>query len=193
MASMSPPDLRSHLRRRLEQEPAPVPGPGDRLAAVLALIVGDVDPAIVFTERSAGLRRHGGEMSFPGGLQEPSDISLAATALRESMEEIGLDPATPDVLGALPAVHTFVSGILVVPFVGVVDRLPELAPADGEIARILTIPVAELAGAEREVTWVRPGADPWTGWVYEVEGATIWGVTGRMLHELLSVVRGVPA
>jgi 8-oxo-dGTP pyrophosphatase MutT (NUDIX family) len=159
------------------------------LAAVLALIVGEREPAIVFTERSAELRRHAGEMSFPGGLQEPEDASLLETALREANEEIGLDPDAPVVLGALPAVHTFVSGILVVPFVGVVDEPPPLMPSDGEIARIISVPVDALAAAERQITWVRPGGEPWNGWVYEVEGATIWGATGRMLHELLSVFR----
>jgi len=182
-------DLRGLLRLGLESDPAPVPGPGDRLAAVLALVAGETDPIVVFTERSAGLRRHPGEVSFPGGLQEPQDGSLVATALREANEEIGLDPSAPEVLGALPAVHTFVSGILVVPFVGALDQLPLLAPADGEIARVITVPVAALVEAEREVSWVRPGGESWTGWVYEVEGATVWGATGRMVHELLGIVR----
>jgi 8-oxo-dGTP pyrophosphatase MutT (NUDIX family) len=153
------------------------------------LVAGDTEPNVVFTERSAGLRRHAGEVSFPGGLQEPQDGSLVTTALREANEEIGLDPSTPEILGALPAVNTFVSGILVVPFVGVLDELPPLAPADGEIARVITVPVVALVEAEREVSWVRPGGESWTGWVYEVEGATIWGATGRMVHDLLGIVR----
>jgi 8-oxo-dGTP pyrophosphatase MutT (NUDIX family) len=185
--------IRDVLRRRLEPTPEPVPGPGDRLAAVLALIVGEHGPRVVFTERSADLRRHAGEMSFPGGLQEPEDGSLLETALREAKEEIGLDPRAPDVLGALPSVHTFVSGILVVPFVGALDEAPDLAPADGEIARIVSVPLAVLATVEKEVAWVRPGGEPWNGWVYEVDGATIWGATGRMLHELLALAREVAA
>ena len=163
------------------------------MAAVLALVALETDPIVVFTERSAGLRRHAGEVSFPGGLQEPQDGSLLTTALREANEEIGLDPSAPEVLGALPAVHTSVSGILVVPFVGVVDELPSLAPADGEIARVITVPVAALIEGERKVSWVRPGGKPWTGWVYEVEGATVWGATGRMVHDLLGIVREAPA
>lgn len=151
---------------------------------MLALLV-EQDGSIVFTERSAGLRRHAGEVSFPGGLAEPDDPSLAATALREAEEEIGLDRALPEVLGALPAVHTYVSGILVTPFVAVLDRLPPLAPADGEIARVLTVPIERLVAAERAVTWTRPGDRRWTGWVYVVGDATIWGATGTMLHELL--------
>jgi 8-oxo-dGTP pyrophosphatase MutT (NUDIX family) len=185
------PDLRSHLRASLEPDAAPEAAPGDRLAAVLALVIED-EAAIVFTERSAELRRHAGEISFPGGLAEPQDASLAATALREAHEEIGLDPALPDVLGALSPVHTFVSGILVAPFVATVERRPALAPHDGEIARVLIVPIARLLEVERTVTWRRPGGQAWTGWVYDVDGATIWGATGWMLHDLLDRVR-VPA
>ena len=96
-------------------------------------------------------------------------------------------------LGALPAVPTFVSGIVVAPFVGVVEELPTLWPADGEIARVLIVPVAALLAAEREVAWVRPGGAGWTGWVYEVNGGTIWGATARMLHDLLRLLRGALA
>lgn len=186
-------DVRAALSDRLMPAPELAPGPGDRLAAVLALVVERPERSIVFTERSATLRRHAGEISFPGGLREPEDASLAETALREAEEEIGLDRAAPLVLGALSAVHTFVSGILVAPFVAVLPELPALAPADGEIARVLTVPVASLIAAEREIAWVRPGGARWDGWLYEIDGGTIWGATGRMLHELLSVLREVPA
>ena len=78
----------------------------------------------MFTVRAAALSRHAGEISFPGGLQDPGE-TLVETALREAHEEIGLDPdAVDDSLGALPPVHTFVSGILVVPFVGMLRRCP---------------------------------------------------------------------
>ncbi len=76
--------------------------------------------------RAAELSRHPGEVSFPGGLLDPGE-SLAEAALREAHEEIGLDPALPELLGALPPVHTPVSGILVVPFVGVLDGPPPLS------------------------------------------------------------------
>jgi 8-oxo-dGTP pyrophosphatase MutT (NUDIX family) len=181
-------DIRSHLRAALDADPVPEPAPGDRLAAVLALLIEEED-AVVLTERSAELRRHAGEISFPGGLAEPGDASLAATALREAQEEIGLDPALPEIVGALPSVHTFVSGILVTPFVGVVQRSPELAPRDGEVVRVLTTPIARLLEIERTVTWERPGGRRWTGWVYDVDGSTIWGATGWMLHDLLELLR----
>lgn len=185
---------RAALRGSLDQDPTPVPAPGDRLASVLALVIEDPEPAVLFTERAPDLSRHAGEMSFPGGLQDPEDDDLAATALREADEEIGLPPEAPELLGALPAVHTFVSGILVTPFVGVVSSLPPLAVSDGEIARVLTVPVRTLATLEEERELRREGGRVWRGWWYETPGATIWGATGFMLHAFLELVRKeVPA
>jgi 8-oxo-dGTP pyrophosphatase MutT (NUDIX family) len=180
---------RSALRAALAADPHPLPAPGDRLAAVLALLVESPEPSLVFTERGAHLRRHPGEVSFPGGLVEPGDEDLAATALREAREEIGLDPQAPEILGALPSVHTFVSGILVTPFVGAIEAALPLAPGDGEIARVLTVPVAVLATVEEERELHREGGRVWHGWWYEVDDATIWGATGFMVRALLNIVR----
>jgi 8-oxo-dGTP pyrophosphatase MutT (NUDIX family) len=188
--------VREHLdelRARLAPDPRPSPDPGDRLAAVLALVILEPDPALLFTERARDLRRHPGEVSFPGGLVEAHDVDLLTTALRETEEEIGLRRDDVEVLGALPPVHTFVSGILVTPFVGTVPALPTLRVSDGEIIRVLTPSLAALDAAEQERVYRRPGGDgpdrSWTGWAYEVDGATIWGATGRMLHTLLELLR----
>lgn len=172
----------------LDADPAPRLADGDRLAAVLAPLVLAPEPALIFTERAAELSRHAGEVSFPGGLQDPGE-TLAETALREAHEEIGLDPALSDLLGALPAVHTTVSGILVVPFLGMLDASPALSISDGEIAEVLTVPVARLAEVERPMELARPSGGTWRGWAYELEGHTIWGATGWMLHELLELLR----
>lgn len=182
------PDLRAPLRAALDPSPTPIVAPGDRLAAVLAPLVEQPEPALVFTLRSSVLSRHAGEISFPGGLQDPGE-SLAETALREAQEEIGLDPALPHLLGALPPVHTTVSGILVVPFVGALRELPLLTPSDREIEEVLVFPIARLAEVEAEVEYELAGGRAWRGWAYELAGATVWGATGRMLHDLLEVVR----
>jgi 8-oxo-dGTP pyrophosphatase MutT (NUDIX family) len=180
--------VRARLREVLDPDPAPEPDKGDRLAAVLAPLVLAPEPALIFTERAAELSRHAGEVSFPGGLQDPGE-TLAQTALRETEEEIGLDPRLPDLIGALPPVHTTVSGILVVPFLGVLEGAPSLTVSDGEIAEVLTVPVARLAGLERPMELARPGGGTWHGWAYELEGHTIWGATGWMLHGLLELLR----
>lgn len=172
----------------LEPDPSPTPAPGDRLAAVLAPIVLQPEPSLIFTVRAAALSRHAGEIAFPGGLQDPGE-SLAQTALREAHEEIGLDPALPRLLGALPPVHTFVSGILVVPFVGTLEHAPALTVNGAEIAEVLTFGIASLAAAERAVSYDRPGGGVWRGFAYELEGHTVWGATGWMLHSLLETIR----
>jgi 8-oxo-dGTP pyrophosphatase MutT (NUDIX family) len=181
-------DAIASLAAALETEPSPAPGPGDRLAAVLVPIVLEPEPSLILTVRAAALSRHAGEISFPGGLQDPNE-RLAQTALREAHEEIGLDPSLPRVLGALPAVHTFVSGILVVPFVGTLERSPSLTVNDGEIDEVLTFGIASLAAAERAVSYDRPEGGVWRGFAYELDGHTVWGATGWMLHSLLDMIR----
>jgi 8-oxo-dGTP pyrophosphatase MutT (NUDIX family) len=181
-------DIGSALAPRLDPDPRPQAAAGDRLAAVLALLVGD-DPTLLFTERAAALSRHAGEVSFPGGLRDRSDGDLRTTALRETHEELGIDPATIEVLGALPPIHTFVSGILVTPFVGVIARLPALSVSEAEIARVLEVPVRDLAAVEEERELREEGGETWRGWWYPMTEATIWGATGFMVHELLTLLR----
>jgi 8-oxo-dGTP pyrophosphatase MutT (NUDIX family) len=182
-------DLAAALAPRLVAVPQPEPAPGDRLAAVLALLVGRDEPTVLFTERAAALSRHPGEVSFPGGLQDPGDESLRSTALRETQEEVGIDPDAIDVLGSLPPVHTFVSGILVTPFVAVIPALPPLTISAFEIARVLEVPLRALAATEEERELREEGGTTWRGWWYPVTEATIWGATGFMVHELLRLVR----
>lgn len=186
---MYPAGLRDRLRAALDPAPDPTPEPGDRLAAVLALLVETPELALVFAKRSDALPRHAGEISFPGGIADEGDAGLAATALREAEEEVGLDPSLPELLGALQPVHTTVSGILVVPFVGMVEAPPALTVGDGEIDEVLAFPVRRLLEVETIVEFEPAEGRRWRGWVYELDGHTIWGATGWMLHELLSVLR----
>jgi 8-oxo-dGTP pyrophosphatase MutT (NUDIX family) len=158
------------------------------LAAVLAPLIESPEPALVFTVRASGLSRHAGEVSFPGGLQDPGE-ALVETALREAFEEIGLVGRDVDVLGALPPVHTSVSGILVIPFVGILEAPPAFNVSDDEIAEVLTVSVTRLAGVEREVEYRFEDRGTWRGWAYDVEPHTVWGATGRMLHSLLEAIR----
>jgi 8-oxo-dGTP pyrophosphatase MutT (NUDIX family) len=182
------PSLQDVLRSALDPAPAHAPGPGDRLAAVLAPLVEAPAPSLIFTVRAASLSRHAGEVSFPGGLVDDGE-SPADAARREAFEEIGLDPALPHLVGSLPPVHTYVSAILVVPFVGLLDREPELFPAEAEIQEILRVPLADLAAVEGPMRLPREDGGSWEGWAYPVEGHTIWGATGFMLHAFLEILR----
>ena len=166
----------------------PPPGTEGRPAAVLILLIDGIEPAVLFTKRADELPRHAGEISFPGGLRQAEDHDLLETALRETEEELGLSRAHVDVLGALEPFLTYTTGFWVTPFVGALHAGPPLAPSPAEIAEVLEVPLSRLDRVEKEVEWRREGWT-WTGFVYEVDGHTIWGATGRMLHEFLEVVR----
>jgi 8-oxo-dGTP pyrophosphatase MutT (NUDIX family) len=185
---MDAPVLRTLLATALERDPSPEPGPGEGLAAVLLPVVDGEDSWIVFTRRTDDLPRHAGEISFPGGLRRADDRTVLDTALRESEEELGLSPSEVEVLGALPPVHTFVSGILIVPFVGLLGPGPTFAPNAGEIAEVLQYPLAQLTEAESEVELPR-GDDVYRGFAYEMGDNTIWGATARILHSLIEILR----
>jgi 8-oxo-dGTP pyrophosphatase MutT (NUDIX family) len=156
---------------------------------VLVVLSEEPTPSVLLTERAATMSRHAGEVSFPGGLQDPEDATLLETALREAREEVGLPGVGVDPVGALPPIHTFVSGILVTPFVAVCRSFPALRPSESEIARILVASIATLAGVEQERELHREGGRSWMGWWYDLGDATVWGATGFMLHALLELVR----
>jgi 8-oxo-dGTP pyrophosphatase MutT (NUDIX family) len=182
------PSLQDALVAALEPAPAYAPAPGDRLAAVLAPLVESTPPSLIFTVRSDDLSRHPGEVSFPGGLVDEGE-SAADAARREAFEEIGLDPALPRLVGALPPVHTYVSSILVVPFVGLLAEPPDLFAAEAEIKEIVRVPLARLATLEEPMELPRADGSLWHGWAYPLEGHTIWGATGLMLHSFLETLR----
>lgn len=190
---MPVPDLRARLLEVLDREPAPATSPGTRAAGVLVPVVAGPEPSVVFTRRSADLSRHAGEISFPGGLADPHDAGPIATALREFEEELGVSASSVEVLGALPPVHTVVSGILMVPVVGWLAARPRFAPHPGEIAELLEFPLADLGRAETAVERTRGGVT-WQGWDYPMGAAgehRIWGATGFALHSLLDLLERV--
>jgi 8-oxo-dGTP pyrophosphatase MutT (NUDIX family) len=145
----------------------------------------DQDPALLFTVRSHEVRDHKGEISFPGGVRHDEDPDLLATAVRETEEELGLRPDAFEVLGAVPPVHTVVTGYVIVPFVAALEGRPRLDPSPIEIAEVLELDVADLARVEEEVT-----LDARPAWfAYTLDGRTVWGATGRIVHAFLETLR----
>jgi 8-oxo-dGTP pyrophosphatase MutT (NUDIX family) len=179
-------DVAELLRRALPPPRLDPPLPEGTPAGVLVPLVDGRSPSLLFTLRTELVLHHKGEISFPGGVRHEEDPDLLTTALRETEEELGIPPAAVQVLGALPPVHTMVSGFVIVPFVGRLAELPTMAPSEVEVAEVLQLDLARLAKVEREVL----GASGRSWHAYELDGSLVWGATGRVLHSLLDVLRG---
>ena len=154
-------------------------------AAVLVPIYGLAErPGIVLTKRRSDLRRHPGEISFPGGRRDHPGEDLERTALREAEEEIGLDPALVEIVGALPPIGTFVSGYKVHPFVGLIPAGLRFRPSPSEVAAILALDLEVLRAGfamRRLISRGLPIRTP----SYTVGEHLVWGATARILSELL--------
>ncbi len=138
------------------ESPREVQGVTSGASAVLvALYDHEGEAHVVLTRRTWNLRSHQGEVSFPGGRRDPDDADLAATALREAYEETGLDPTSVELVGELDHLATITSNSVIVPFVGVLRRRPELFANPGEVSAVLHVPLAELLspGVFREERW----------------------------------------
>jgi 8-oxo-dGTP pyrophosphatase MutT (NUDIX family) len=171
-------------------EAAAMKAPGATQAAVLVPLFGHPGQSgLVFTERRSDLRRHPGEISFPGGRRDGPAEDLTTTALREAEEEIGLDPGEVEVVGALPPVGTFVTGYKVHPFVGLIPEGLPLRPNPAEVAAILLLRLEELRAGFALRRLVRRGIPIRTP-TYVVGEHLIWGATARILGDLLDRLGG---
>jgi 8-oxo-dGTP pyrophosphatase MutT (NUDIX family) len=154
-------------------------------AAVLVPMFGFPErPGLVFTERRHDLRRHAGEISFPGGRRDHAEESLLQTAMREAEEEIGLAPGDVEVVGALPPIGTFVTSYKVHPFVGLIDDALEFEPSPAEVETVLAFTLEQLRESFEMRRLVRRGVPIRTP-TYLVGEHLIWGATSRILGELL--------
>ena len=167
--------------------------PSARNASVLiALFEEHNETYLPFIRRASTLRAHSGEIAFPGGVADASDVSLIITALREAQEEIGLAPSKVEVLGIMPPVFTVVSNFLITP---VVAYLPEgpgtLQLQVSEVAEIIFLPLEGLADPSIYHTeqWVRDDVSH-TVYFYDYGTYRVWGATARMLTMLLDLLRG---
>lgn len=167
------------------EQAAAMDAPGKTDAAVLVPIFHSAgEPVAVFTERRADLRRHAGEISFPGGRQDSPDEDLRTTALREAEEEVGLARADVELVGALPPVGTFVTGYRVFPFVGLIEPGQTWAPQETEVAQILELSLADLVRGHEHKRLIRRGV-PIKMPTYTVDGHFVWGATARIVEHLL--------
>lgn len=162
-----------------------------RQAATLAAIYSRAGaPWLLFTQRAIGLPRHSGEISFPGGRRDATDLTLAHTALRETYEELALDISRVRLLGALPALYTSVSDFSVTTYVAWLgEGTPEMTPAAGEVAEVIEAPLLALDDPAifHEEIWTHGGfSHPVV--FYDFGRHRIWGLTGRLLQDLFGLL-----
>jgi 8-oxo-dGTP pyrophosphatase MutT (NUDIX family) len=147
-------------------------------------LTADGESHAVFTRRRADLRRHAGEISFPGDRRDPEDAGLENTALREAEEEIGLPRAAVRLLGELPPVSTFVTNYVIHPYVGEIPAGLAWQLSTGEVDEVLELSLQALRESRTRTQIERRGISFETD-AYIVEDHLIWGATARILEHLL--------
>jgi 8-oxo-dGTP pyrophosphatase MutT (NUDIX family) len=194
--------LAQRLRAALADVSDHVPIEGDEFdraggvyvaAAVLVAITDRPEPGVLLTLRQPHLRRHAGQIAFPGGRVDPGDADAIAAALREAQEEIGLDPALVEVVGTSDA-YRVGTGFSVTPVIGVVPPDLALAPHEGEVAAVFETPLAFLLAPGNHVL----KSMMWEGRerrFHEIqwEDRRIWGATANMIVNLARRLRGAIA
>lgn len=165
----------------LNPENRPAKRPDLSPAAVLMPIVAREEPSVLFTQRNPNLKRHAGQVSFPGGRVEPDDISLVQTALRETHEETGIDASFITVAGFLDAYETG-TGYAVLPVVGLLNEGFALTPNTDEVMEVFEVPLAFLLDPANR----RKDQLEWQGrmrsfYAFRYNGHYIWGATAAML------------
>ncbi len=164
-----------------------------RAAAVMLLLVprnGDYN--LVFTRRTDTVETHKGQISFPGGRMDPEDESLAATALRETWEEVGVNASTITLLGLLDDLATN-SNFAVTPWVGLATRPPVYIPCAGEVAEVFEAPLGHLLDPANRTDGERPlrGRMVFSP-SFRYHEHDIWGVTARILIGFLAIAGALP-
>jgi 8-oxo-dGTP pyrophosphatase MutT (NUDIX family) len=170
------------------------PPPNARRASVLALLYPiEARLHLLYIQRTSPKRdRHAGQISFPGGSVEPADSDAAATALRETEEEVGIPRDAVELLGGLTPLYIPVSNFLVDPFVGYLPERPAFVLQKSEVARTLELPLADFLSDDVLKVGTRklgsgmslPDVPYWL-----VDNEEIWGATSMITAELVALVR----
>ncbi len=155
-------------------------------AAVLVVIYGH-DPKIIMTQKPNTMQQHAGEISFPGGKLAQDDENLLSTAIRETKEEVSLEVLQDQVIGQLRPVQTRNSGFTIIPFVAILQDIPDLKP-NSEVAEILYIPLLQLLNELRIDDDVNHRA-LFEAYVATYQDKIIWGASARILKQLADIFR----
>jgi 8-oxo-dGTP pyrophosphatase MutT (NUDIX family) len=162
-----------------------------RLASVmLALYHIDNELHLPFIVRPNYDGVHSGQVAFPGGKMEETDLSAVHTAIRETYEEIGVGVAHEQVIGAMPKVYVVPSNMLVTPVIAYLDRKPEFVIDHNEVAKVLEVSISDLLNpnnhGKRQV--IMPNNIRMNFPSFLVQGEEIWGATARMLSEFFKLI-----
>ncbi|WP_105739078.1 CoA pyrophosphatase [Cronobacter dublinensis] len=155
-----------------------------RQAAVLVPVVRRPEPGLLLTQRAATLRKHAGQVAFPGGAVDDTDASLIAAALREAQEEVAIPPESVEVIGVLPPIDS-VTGFQVTPVVGIIPPDLPYHASEEEVAAVFEMPLAEALrlGRYHPLDIHRRGNSHrvWLSWY---EHYFVWGMTAGIIREL---------
>jgi len=173
-----------------------IPENGDyRISAVMALLFPEEDELkLTLTQRHDYKGKHGGQISFPGGKTEEFDNSTIQTALRETHEEIGIEPNQINVLGKLTDVYIPVSKFLVHPYVGFHEPNPNFIASDKEVKEIITFNIIELLQEEnRQTTKIKTSNGLYLKDIpcFTIQDKIVWGATALMLNELKIILNRI--
>ncbi len=179
--------LRPGTPLRLESRPEGQAAPLRAAAVLVPLLLDGAEWHLLFTRRTQTVQNHKGQVSFPGGSAEPEDLTPQQTALREAYEEIGLLPENAQILGVLPIFETN-TAYRITPVVGILPWGLTYRPSPEEVSRIFTVPLlwlADPAHYEERLMTNRLGQPEQVVFYQPYDGEVIWGVTGRLVVELI--------
>lgn len=174
--------LQSRQPRRLQVEHS------GRAAVLVPILPQDSGHAFLLTKRTHKVETHKGQISFPGGVQHDADENPLQTALRETQEEIGLQPERISVLGEFDE-YLSITGLIVAPFVGWITEPLHLLPNPDEVEEILRVPLNNFQDMQRlrVEKRIRSGVER-NVYFYDCEGKEVWGLTAQIIRDLLKLI-----
>jgi len=165
----------------LEEPPVP--------AAVLVPIILHAEPSLLLTRRTSHLKKHAGQVSFPGGRIDPEDKDAVATALREAEEEVGLDPAQVEIVGRMDDYVTG-TGYIITPVIGLLPPGLSFRPSPNEVEAIFEFPFSVLLDPDAPRRQKQHVRGRWREyWVWPHPEHFIWGATAAIMYHLAGKLR----